>query len=605
VGDEKVEFNFSKTIKRPSHDDSCLRIDYFDTLEQEILDEHIISDSFGHNTLLDDWSDSDEEDDECENQEFEPLASANAVTTKDAGCIKDNSGRIGECDQPASDDAPKVELKPLPSNLRYAFFGPNDTYPVIINANLSESETHSLLTELRVHRKAIGYTIDDIKGISPSVCMHRILMEDDHKPSIESQKRLNPNLKDVVKKKVLKLLDAGIIYPISDSNWVSPIHVVPKKDRTTVIRNDNNELIPTRVVTGWRMCIDYRKLNKATRKDHFPLPFIDQMLERLAKHTHFCYLDGYSGFFQIPIHPSDQEKTTFTCPYGTFAYRRMPFGLCNAPATFQRAMMAIFSEFIEDIMEVFMDDFSVYGMSFDECLANLSKVLQRCEEVNLVLNWEKCHFMVQEGVVLGYVVSSRGLEVDKAKVEVIEKLPPPINVKEVRSFLGHAGFYRRYIKDFSGIARPLSNLIIKDIPFNFDRKCHDAFCKIKKSLTSAPILQPPDWSLPFELMCDASDYAVGAVLGQRKDKRAYAIYYASKVLDEAQANYATIEKELLAIVFAVNKFISYLIGSKVIVYTDHAAIKFLLSKKDTKPRLIRWVLLLQEFDLEIRDKKGT
>jgi hypothetical protein len=177
-----------------------LRIDYFDTLEQEILDEHIISDSFEHNPLLDDWSDSDEEDDVCENQEFEPLASANAMTTEDAGCIKDNSGRIGECDQPASDDAPKVELKPLPFNLRYAFLGPNDTYPVIINANLNESETQSLLAELRVHKKAIGYTIDDIKGISPSVCIHRILMEDDHKPSIESQRRLNPNLKDMVKK---------------------------------------------------------------------------------------------------------------------------------------------------------------------------------------------------------------------------------------------------------------------------------------------------------------------------------------------------------------------------------------------------------------------
>lgn len=164
-----------------------------------------------------------------------------------------------------------------------------------------------------------------------------------------------------MKKEVMKLLDAGIIYPISDSKWVSPVQVVPKKGGTTVVKNDSNELIPTRVVTGWRMCIDYRRLNTATRKDHFPLPFIDQMLERLAKHKFFCYLDGYSGFFQIPIHPEDQEKTTFTCPFGTFAYRRMPFGLCNAPATFQRCMMAIFSEFLENIMEVFMDDFSVYG----------------------------------------------------------------------------------------------------------------------------------------------------------------------------------------------------------------------------------------------------
>ena len=198
----------------------------------------------------------------------------------------------------------------------------------------------------------------------------------------------------------MKLLDAWIIYPISDSDWVSPIHVVPKKGGMIVVKNKNNELIPTRTITGWRMCINYRKLNKATRKDHFPLPFIDQLLERLANHSFFCYLDGYSGFFQISIHPDDQEKTTFTCPYGTYAYRRMPFGLCNAPATFQRCMMSIFSDFVEDIMEVFMDDFSVYGSTFDACLDNLSKVLQRCEETNLVLNWEKCHFMVTKGVVL-------------------------------------------------------------------------------------------------------------------------------------------------------------------------------------------------------------
>ena len=191
----------------------------------------------------------------------------------------------------------------------------------------------------------------------------------------------------------------------------------------------------------------------------------------------------------------------------------MHFGLCNAPATFQRCMMAIFSEFIENIMEVFMDDFSVYGSSFDAFLNNLSRVLQRCEEVNLVLNWEKCHFMVTRGVVLGHLISDRGIEVDKAKVEVIEKLPPPTNVKGIRSFLGHACFYRRFIKDFSKIAKPLTNLLAKDALFIFDNDCLEAFCRLKEALISAPILQPPDWTLPFEVMCDASDYAVGAVLG--------------------------------------------------------------------------------------------
>ena len=170
-----------------------------------------------------------------------------------------------------------------------------------------------------------------------------------------------------MKKEITKPLDAGIIFPISSSRWVSPVHVVTKKGGMTVVENEKGELIPTRTVTRWRMCIDYRRLNTSTKKDYFPLPFIDQMLLRLTRHKFYCFLDGYSGFFQIPIHPSDQEKTTFTCPYGTFAYRRMPFGLCNAPASFQRCMMAIFSDFIEDIMEVFMDDFSVHGTSFDHC----------------------------------------------------------------------------------------------------------------------------------------------------------------------------------------------------------------------------------------------
>ncbi|XP_050890775.1 uncharacterized protein LOC127096221, partial [Lathyrus oleraceus] len=331
-------------------------------------------------------------------------------------------------------------------------------------------------------------------------------------------------------KEITKLLEAGIIYPISDSKWVSPVHVVPKKGGITVIENEKGETITKRIESGWRMCIDYRKLNKAIRKDHFPLPFIDQMLERLAKHSHFCYLDGYSGFFQIPIHPDDQEKTTFTCPFGTFAYRRMPFGLCNAPATFQRCMMAIFADFLENIMEVFMDDFSVYGQSFEECLENLERVLERCVKVNLVLNWEKCHFMVQEGIVLGHIISNRGIEVDKAKIEVIENLQPPRTVREVRSFLGHAGFYRRFIKDFSKITKPLTGLLMKDAEFIFDDNCLKAFQTLKQALISAPIMQTPDWNEPFEIMCDASDYAVGAVLGQRKDKKLHVIYYASRTL---------------------------------------------------------------------------
>ena len=354
-----------------------------------------------------------------------------------------------------------------------------------------------------------------------------------------------------------------------------------------MVENENNELIPTRVTSGWRVCIDYRKINAGTRKDHFPLPFVDQMLERVAGHEFYCFLDGYSGYNQIEIALEDQEKTTFTCPFGTFAFRKMSFGLCNAPGTFKRCMMGIFSDMIEIILEIFMDDFSVFGDSYEGCLENLRKVLERCQEKNLVLNWEKCHFMVTQGIVLGHIVSKKGIKVDKAKVELISNLPTPKCVRDIRSFLGHAGFYKRFIKYFSVIARTLCNFLAKDVPFAWSQACEAAFEKLKTMLVSPPIMRSPNWNLPFEIMCDASDYAIGAVLGQREDKKAFVIYYASKTLDFAQENYTITEKDFLAVVFALEKFRSYIVGSPVTIFTYHAALKYLLSKQDTKPRLTR------------------
>ncbi|GKE03795.1 reverse transcriptase domain-containing protein [Tanacetum coccineum] len=295
-----------------------------------------------------------------------------------------------------------------------------------------------------------------------------------------------------------------MIYPISDNPWVSPVHCVPKKGGITVVANEENELIP---------------------------------------------IDGFLRYFQIPIDPQDQEKTTFTCPYGTFAYRRMPFGLCNAPGTFQQCMMAIFHYMIKKTMEVFMDDFLVFRDSFDSCLSNFEKMLKRCEDTNLVLNWEKCHFKCREGIV------------------------------------------------------PMTHLLEKETPFVFSKDCIDAFQTLKKKLTEAPILVVPDWNLPFKLMCDASDFAIGAVLGQRKMKHFQPIHYASKTMTEAQIHYTTTEKEMLAVVYAFEKFWPYLVLSKSIVYTDHSALKYLMNKQDAKPRLLRWDLLLQEFDITICDKK--
>ncbi|XP_058211511.1 uncharacterized protein LOC131323682 [Rhododendron vialii] len=325
------------------------------------------------------------------------------------------------------EEPPKPELKPLPDTLKYAFLNGDDIFPVVIFSSLKADQEGKLIALLRKHVGAIGWTTADLQGISPMVCTHRIFLDEDVKPSRQPHHHLNPNMKVVVRAEVLKLLDAGIIYPIAHSEWVSLVQVVPKNARVTVMRNGEDELVPTHVQTGWRVCVDYQKLNASTRKDHFSVPFIDQILER------------------IEVARKDQEKTTFTCPYGTFAYHRMSFGLCNAPETFSRYMMRIFSDMVEKIVEVFMDDFSIFGDSFDECLENLGKVLQRCEEKQLVLNWEKYHFMVTQGIVLGHIVSSKGIEVDKAKVDLITNLPTPKSVKDIRSFLGHTGFYRRFI----------------------------------------------------------------------------------------------------------------------------------------------------------------
>nr|GEW44987.1 reverse transcriptase domain-containing protein [Tanacetum cinerariifolium] len=396
-------------------------------------------------------------------------------------------------DKSTDDEPPEVELKELPPHLEYAFLGENNKWPVIISKDLSVNEKSALLEVLKSQKKVIAWKLTDIKGIDPELCSHKIILEDDYTPKVQSLRRVNPKIHDVIKKKGEKLLDAGLIYPISDSPWVSLVQCVLKKGGMTVITNDENDL--------------------------------------------------------------DQEKTTFTCPYGTFAYKRMPFGLCNAPGTFQRCMMAIFNDMIEQTMEVFMDDFSVFENSFSTCLTNLEKMLKRCEDTKLALNWEKSNFMVKEGIVLGHKISKKGIEVDKAKIE-----------------------------DFSKISRPMTHLLEKNSPFIFSNEFIQAFRTLKEKLTEAPILIAPNWDQSFELMCDASDFAVRAVLGQRIEKHFRPIHYASKTMTQAKSNYRTTEKEMLAVVYAFEKFRSYIIMNKSVVYTDHSALKYLFSKKDAKAR---------------------
>ncbi|XP_062106047.1 uncharacterized protein LOC133817516 [Humulus lupulus] len=422
VQGEEVVFNVFKAMTYPKASDSCFSVD---VVEEVVERKKLREDPLELSLTIDDV---DGEENEEVMSYLKWIKSAEPWKHKKF----EELGAGPDRPLPSIQKPPVLELKVLPDHLRYAYLGEKETLPVIVSSFLSEVEEEKLLRVLRTHKTAIGWTLADIRGISPSTVMHRILMEDETKPTIDAQRSLNPTMKEVVRKEILKWLDAGVIYPISDSAW-------------------------------------------------------------------------------IVIAPEDQEKTTFTCPYGTFAFRRMPFGL-------------------------------LYGSSFDTCLTNLEMVLRRCEESHLVLNWEKCHFMVNEGIVLGHKISKKGIEVDRAKISTIENLPPPISVKGVRSFLGHAGFYRRFIKDFSKISKSLSTLLMNGVPFDFNDDFLIAFKTLKEKLISAPIVCTPNWDLPFELMCDASDYAVGAVLGQRVDKVFRTIYYASQTLNDAQLNYATTEK---------------------------------------------------------------
>ena len=287
---------------------------------------------------------------------------------------------------PSSEPSSSLELKALHAHLKYVYLGEQETFPVIIVSHLNDRQEDDLKAILRKYRKVIGWTMTDIKGLSLSIVQHRIYPNEEETPKRDPQRRLNPIMQEVVHTEIVKLLDNGIIYPIFDSQWVGPVYAVPKKSGFTAMKNENKELVQTRLTMKIRVCIDYRKLNATTRKDHFSLSFIDQMLERLAGHEYYYFLDGYSGYNQIPIAPEDQEMTMFTCPFGTFACHRMPFGLCNAPTTFQRCMLSLFSDMVKRFLEIFMDDFSIYGDSFTQCLYHLELILQLCAKKNLTLN---------------------------------------------------------------------------------------------------------------------------------------------------------------------------------------------------------------------------
>ena len=497
----------------------------------------------------------------------------------------------GELDElPEVDEADRIKSVVAPDD--YESFSLPEGKSFFLGKHLSDAERDEYLQLLMEYTDVFAWAPSDLSGISPNLGEHQIELVDGATPVRQRQYRLNPRYSMLVKEELEKLLEAGFIYPVNNSEWVSPIVIVPKK-----VGADGKVKI--------RVCQDFRKLNAATKKDHFPLPFIDMVLDHVAGQECFSFLDGFSGYNQVSIRKEDQLKTTFTTDWGTYAFNRMPFGLCNAPGTFQRLMMDIFRDFLKHFLEVFIDDFAVFS-GRAEHLHYLRRTFERCRETNLKLHPGKCFFGMKSGLLLGHLVSPEGIAVDLGKVIVMLALLPPRNLREIRGFLGCVGYYRRFIEYYARIAVPLTELLKNDTPYIWTEIRQEAFEELKRRLVTAPILAVPDWAKDFHVTLDASGWCLGAVLWQHdKADRERPIYYASRQMSPAERNYTTTEREALAVIYACKKFRHYLLGYKVIFHTDHDSLKYLVNKPDLSGRLARWILLLQEFTYEVRVKPGA
>lgn len=393
-----------------------------------------------------------------------------------------------------------------------------------------------------------------------------------------------------VKTQVHKMLDQDIIQP-SSSPWSSPIWVVPKK-------------LDASGKQKWRLVIDYRKLNDVTVGDSYPLPNITDILDKLGHSQYFTTLDLASGFHQLEIEPEDIPKTAFNTPYGHYEYKRMPFGLKNAPATFQRVMDSVLCGLQGERCFVYLDDIVVFASSLQEHEQKLREVFTRLQKYELKVQPDKCEFLRREVAYLGHIISNEGVKPNPDKVQAVKDFPVPKCCKDIKAFLGLTGYYRRFIPNFSKVTKPLTSLLKKDIPFIWGESQQKSFEECKQLLTSPPILQYPDFTKEFILTTDSSLHAIGSILSQGPIGKDLPIAYASRTLNKAESNYSTIERELLAIVWAVKHFRPYLFGRKFKIVTDHKPLTWLFSIKDPGSRLVRWRLKLEEFDYEVIYKAG-
>ena len=426
----------------------------------------------------------------------------------------------------------------------------------------------------------------DSKELGTTQLVTHLIDTGQHKPIKQQVRRIPFALRKKVEELMEEMLSQEVIEP-SGSPWASPIVLVQKKDGNV------------------RFCVDYRKLNQITKLDEFPLPRIDDTLGLLTGSRYFSTIDLASGYWQVAMHPDSKEKTAFTTFAGLYQFRKMPFGLVNAPATFQRLMEMVLSGLARRVCVVYLDDVLVFGRTMAEHNANLTQVMGRLRRAGLRLKPKKCRFALTEVEYLGHVVSAQGIRTDPKKVAAVEQFPIPQDVKTLRSFLGLASYYRKFVPGFDKVSGPLHALTKKDVPFLWTPSCQKAFSELKALLTNSSLLVFPDFTKPFVLETDASGAGLGAVLAQtQEDGSTRPIAYASRSLQPHEKKYGITELEGLGVVWAVKHFRPYLYGHSCEVYTDHSALTSLLNTPQPSGKLARWGMAIQELDLKIKHRSG-